>query len=298
MDEQRARTHPSLAGRRVLITGAARGIGAALAQRLHDRGARVALAGLEPDQLRATADGLGAPFWDCDVTDRSRVARVVDEAAVELGGLDVVVANAGIAAQLPLVDGDPTIFEKTLAVNTLGTYYTLREAGRHVAHPGGYAVAVSSLAAAVHVPLMGAYSASKAAVEALGNTLRQELRPSGARVGVAYFAELDTDMTSRGFGTEAAAAFLDGRSLTRVTPLVKGIDALERGITRRSRIICAPWYVAPILPTRRVAQAVVELATRRRLAPVLDIARLERVELTTPQPERSPEMPAQSEDRP
>ena len=136
-----------------------------------------------------------------------------------------------------------------------------------------------------------------AAVEALGNTLRQELRPSGARVGVAYFAELDTDMTSRGFGTEAAAAFLDGRSLTRVTPLVKGIDALERGITRRSRIIYAPWYVAPILPTRRVAQAVVELATRRRLAPVLDIARLERVELTTPQPERSPEMPAQ-EDRP
>ena len=298
MDEQRARTHPSLAGRRVLITGAARGIGAALAQRLHDRGARVALAGLEPDQLRATADGLGAPFWDCDVTDRSRVARVVDEAAVELGGLDVVVANAGIAAQLPLVDGDPTIFEKTLAVNTLGTYYTLREAGRHVAHPNGYAVAVSSLAAAVHVPLMGAYSASKAAVEALGNTLRQELRPSGARVGVAYFAELDTDMTSRGFGTEAAAAFLDGRSLTRVTPLVKGIDALERGITRRSRIIYAPWYVAPILPTRRVAQAVVELATRRRLALVLDIARLERVELTTPQPERSPEMPAQSEDRP
>ena len=297
MDEQRARTHPSLAGRRVLITGAARGIGAALAQRLHDRGARVALAGLEPDQLRATADGLGAPFWDCDVTDRSRVARVVDEAAVELGGLDVVVANAGIAAQLPLVDGDPTIFEKTLAVNTLGTYYTLREAGRHVAHPNGYAVAVSSLAAAVHVPLMGAYSASKAAVEALGNTLRQELRPSGARVGVAYFAELDTDMTSRGFGTEAAAAFLDGRSLTRVTPLVKGIDALERGITRRSRIIYAPWYVAPILPTRRVAQAVVELATRRRLALVLDIARLERVELTTPQPERSPEMPAQ-EDRP
>jgi len=298
MDEQRARTHPSLAGRRVLITGAARGIGAALAQRLHDRGARVALAGLEPDQLRATADGLGAPFWDCDVTDRSRVARVVDEAAAELGGLDVVVANAGIAAQLPLVDGDPTIFEKTVAVNTLGTYYTLREAGRHVAHPNGYAVAVSSLAAAVHVPLMGAYSASKAAVEALGNTLRQELRPSGARVGVAYFAELDTDMTSRGFGTEAAAAFLDGRSLTRVTPLVKGIDALERGITRRSRIIYAPWYVAPILPTRRVAQAVVELATRRRLAPVLDIARLERVELTTPQPEHSPGMPAQSENRP
>ena len=66
---------------------------------------------------------------------------------------------------------------------------------------------------------MGAYSASKAAVEALGNTLRQELAPSGARVGVAYFAELDTDMTSRGFGTEAARQFLGDRTITTVTPL-------------------------------------------------------------------------------
>ncbi len=284
MAEQRAQPASPLSGRRVFITGAARGIGAALARRLSERGARVALAGLEPDHLRSIGEELDAPWWECDVSDHQRVTQVVDEAARALGGLDVAVANAGIAAQLPLIDGDPTIFERTLAVNTLGTYYTLREAGRHVAHPYGYAVAVSSLAAAVHVPLMGAYSASKAAVEALGNTLRQELRPSGARVGVAYFAELDTDMTSRGFGTEAAAAFLDGRSLTRVTPLSKGIDALERGITRRSRIIYAPWYVAPILPTRRVAQSVVELATRRRLAPVLDIARRERVELTTPQP--------------
>ncbi len=284
MAEQRDPSRTELAGRRVLITGAARGIGAALARRLHERGATVALVGLEPDQLQALADDLDAPWWECDVSDHTRVTQVVDEAAERLGGLDVVVANAGIAAQLPLIDGDPTIFEKTIAVNTLGTYYTLREAGRHIAHPDGYAVAVSSLAAAVHVPLMGAYSASKAAVEAVGNTLRQELRPSGARVGVAYFAELDTDMTSRGFNTEAATAFLGGRSLTRVTPLVVGIDALERGIARRSRTIYAPWYVAPLLPTRRVAQSVVELATRRRLAPVLDIAKSERVELTTRQP--------------
>lgn len=286
MAEKRTHEDAPLAGRRVFITGAARGIGAALARRLHQRGARVALAGLEPDHLRSLAEELDAPWWECDVSDHSTVARVVAEAARSLGGLDVAVANAGIAAQLPLIDGDPMIFERTLAVNTLGTYYTLREAGRHIAHRDGYAVAVSSLAAAVHVPLLGAYSASKAAVEAFGNTLRQELRPSGARVGVAYFAELDTDMTSRGFGTEAASAFLDGRSLTRVTPLVKGIDALERGIARRSRVIYAPWYVAPILPTRRVAQAVVEIATRNRLAPVLEIARREHVELTTPQPGR------------
>ncbi len=275
----------ALRGRKILVTGAARGIGSALARRLHERGARVALAGLEPDQLEATASELDAPWWYCDVSDRSLVDDVVDDAARALGGLDVVVANAGVAAQMPIVDGDPAILERTIAVNVLGTYYTLRAAGPHIAHPGGYAVAVSSLAAAVHVPLMGAYSASKAAVEALGNTLRQELRPSGARLGVAYFAELDTEMTRRGFDTRAANAFLGGRSLTKVTPLDVGIDALERGIARRSRTICAPWYVGPILPVRRIAQTAFEVATQRRLAPVLDIARTEQAELTTRQPE-------------
>lgn len=274
----------SLAGRRVLITGAARGIGAALAERLHTRGARVALAGLEPDLLAATAARVDAPWWECDVSDRSRVDQVVDEAAEAFGGLDVVVANAGVAAQLPLVGGDPAIFEQTIAVNVLGCYYTLRAAGEHIAHDRGYAVAVSSVGGAVHLPLMGAYSASKAAVEALGNTLRAELAPSGARVGVAYFAELDTDMTSRGFGTEAARRFLGGRTITRVTPLSVGIDALERGIARRSRMIVAPSWAAPVLPIRMLAQPVVELATRRRVRAALEVARTEQVELTTPQP--------------
>ncbi|HSP04266.1 MAG TPA: SDR family NAD(P)-dependent oxidoreductase, partial [Acidimicrobiales bacterium] len=206
------RTIPSLTGRRVLITGAARGIGAALAERLHDRGARVALAGLEPELLADVAGRLDAPWWSCDVTDRDQVESTVQGAVDALGGLDVVVANAGIAAQLPLVGGDPAIFERIMDVNVLGAYNTLRAAGPHISHDQGYAVAVSSLGAAVHMPLMGAYSASKAAVEALGNTLRAEIAPTGARVGVAYFAELDTEMTSRGFGTEAAKRFLGGRT--------------------------------------------------------------------------------------
>lgn len=278
----------SLAGRRVLITGAARGIGAALAERLHARGARLALAGLEEDLLAETAARVDAPWWPCDVTDRAQVDAAVDAAAAALGGLDVVVANAGIAAQLPLVGGDPAIFERIVAVNVLGSYYTLRAAGPHLSHPGGYAVAVSSLGGAVHVPLLGAYSASKAAVEALGNTLRAELAPSGARVGVAYFAELDTDMTSRGFGTEAARSFLGGRTITRVTPLEVGIDALERGIARRSRRIVAPAWVGAVLPVRMTAQRVIDRATRGRVDRSLAIARDEQVELTTPQPPKTP----------
>jgi NAD(P)-dependent dehydrogenase (short-subunit alcohol dehydrogenase family) len=111
-------------------------------------------------------------------------------------------------------------------------YYTLRAAAPHISHPGGYALAISSLAAAVHPPLLGAYSASKAGVEALADSLRVELAGTGARVGVAYFAELDTDMTKRGFGTKAASELNMGPR--HVAPLKLGIDAIERGVIRRA----------------------------------------------------------------
>ena len=273
-----------LTGRRVVITGAARGIGAALARRLHDRGAHVALAGLEPDLLaEVAADCGGAPWATCDVSDRDQVDEAIEKAVSVLGGLDVVVANAGIAGQMPIVGGNPAVMERTLQVNVMGVYNTLRAAGPHVSHPQGYALAVSSVAAAVHLPLMGAYNASKAAVEALGNTLRAELRHTGARVGVAYFAELDTDMTSRGFGTEAATK-VSALKHARVAPLEVGIDALERGITRRSRRIVAPRWAAPVLPIRMLAQPVMDRVSQGGLVEALRVARAEDAPLTTPQP--------------
>jgi NAD(P)-dependent dehydrogenase (short-subunit alcohol dehydrogenase family) len=268
----------------VFITGAARGIGAALAERLHSRGARVALAGLEPELLEAVAARCGnAPWWPLDVTDRDQVGVVVDDAARVLGGLDVVVANAGVAAQMPIIGGEVEVWDSTLAVNLGGAFNTLRAAGPHISHGSGYALAVSSLAAAVHPPLLGPYCASKAAVEALGDVLRAELRPTGARLGVAYFAELDTDMTSRGFGT-AAAEYLTRHQPRGVAPLSKAIDALERGIARRSRQVVTPSWVALALPARAVVQRVVELAIRARVAETLRLAKEEHAELTTPQP--------------
>lgn len=275
----------TLDGRRVLITGAARGIGAALAERLHERGARVALLGLEEDLLGSVAERCGdAPWARCDVADREAVEDAVERAVGDLGGLDVVVANAGVAAQLPIVGGDPEVMERTIAVNVLGVYYTLRAAGPHISHPQGYALPIASVAAALHLPLMGAYSASKAGVEALGNSLRIELRPTGARVGVAYFAEIDTDMTSRGFGTEAAGVLTARfRPAMRVAPLHVAIDALERGIERRARRVVAPRSAAPLLPLRMAVQPLVDRAVQRNLAQALDIARREHASLTTPQ---------------
>jgi NAD(P)-dependent dehydrogenase (short-subunit alcohol dehydrogenase family) len=281
-----ARSTPSLAGRRVLITGAARGIGAALAERLHQRGARVSVVGLEADLLEQVAARCGDAHWaPCDVTDRDQVEATVQGAVDALGGLDVVVANAGIAAQLPLVGGDPQVMERTIAVNVMGVYYTLRAAGPHISHPGGYALPIASVGAVVHLPLMGAYSASKAAVEALGNTLRMELMPTGAKVGVAYFAELDTDMTARGFGTQAAAKLSQGMGLLlRTAPLEVGIDALEQGIARRSKRIVAPGRNRPLLPLRMFTQPFVDRIVQRHLAEALEIARTENAPLTTAQP--------------
>ena len=277
----------SLTGRRVLVTGAARGIGAALVRRLHEKGARVALMGLEPDGLAAVARECGdAPWRECDVGDGAAVSEAVDDLAERLGGLDVVVANAGIARQWSVLDGDPEILATTLRVNTLGVTHTIQAAARHIAHPGGYVLAISSLAAAVHLPLLGAYSASKAAVEALGDTARLELMPTGARAGVAYFAELATDMTTRGFDTAAAAAFFGSRgTLSPVTPLPVAIDALERGIRRRAARICAPRWAAPVLLARMPVQRALAMGLRgKRLAKALAIARTEDVPFTTEQP--------------
>ena len=276
----------NLQGKRVLITGGARGIGALTAKRLYKRGARVALMGLEPELLSETAAACGgAPWFECDVADRRQMDQTVAAAVAELGGLDIAIANAGIGAQMTLLEGDADVWDKTLAVNLAGTFNLVRAAGPHVAHPEGYFLLTSSLAAAVHLPLMSAYCASKAAVESLGDSLRIELRPSGAKVGVAYFAELDTDMTSRGFATEAASRMpLGGHGHIPVAPVEPAIDAIERGITRRSRRIVSPRWVGALLPIREVVQRVLELEARRGLAKTLDIARAERPPLTTEQP--------------
>jgi NAD(P)-dependent dehydrogenase (short-subunit alcohol dehydrogenase family) len=281
-----SRREAALEGRRVLITGGARGIGALTAQRLHSRGARVALLGLEPERLQTVAAECGdAPWFECDVSDREQVDAAVAAAVERLGGLDVAIANAGIAAQMTLLEGDASVWDKTVAVNLAGSFNFVRAAGPHVAHPGGYFLLTASLAAAIHLPLMSAYCASKAGVESLGDSLRIELLPSGARVGVAYYAELDTDMTSRGFATEAAARTpLGGHGRLPVAPVEHAIDALERGIRRRSRRIVSPSWVAAVLPIRMLVQRLAELQVRRGLARTMNVARNERPPLTTEQP--------------
>jgi NAD(P)-dependent dehydrogenase (short-subunit alcohol dehydrogenase family) len=112
----------SVAGRRILITGSARGIGAALAEKLAGRGARLALVGLEAERLAAVAErcGPGTFVGECDVSHREEIGQAIDAAAEALGGLDVVVANAGIATGGPLRSQDVRSWERVIEINLPG----------------------------------------------------------------------------------------------------------------------------------------------------------------------------------
>src|SRR5919108_5990057 len=186
----------SVQGRTVLITGAARGIGAESARRLASRGANLALVGLEPEGLERVAEqcGAGAAWFEADVTDWDALERAVEGTVERFGGIDAVVANAGIAPTGTVRLTDPAAFERTIEVNLLGAWRTVRACLPHVVERRGYVLVVASLAAVAHSPGMSAYAASKSGVEAFANALRVEVRPLGVDVGVAYFSWIDTDM--------------------------------------------------------------------------------------------------------
>ncbi len=146
-----------IGGRTVLITGAARGIGAQTAQALHGRGANVALVGLEAQRLEALAAQLGdrCACFEADVTDPAALERAVAGTVRRFGGLDVAIANAGIHVEGALATMDPEKVERVLEVNLLGVWRTDRAVLSHVIERRGYLLNISSLSALVNVPLMG-----------------------------------------------------------------------------------------------------------------------------------------------
>lgn len=263
-------TSYDVSGRTVLITGAARGIGAAVAERMHARGANVALVGLEPQRLadRAAALGDRAAWFEADVTDDAAVVAAVDAVVERFGGIDVAVANAGLSFVGSLQTQPMEQWIRTIDVNLLGVYRTDRAVLPHVIERGGYILNLSSLAAVAHVPLMSAYSASKAGVEALTDVLRVETSITPAAVGCAYFGFIDTDLVRGAYEHPATRALnrIQPGHLKRPIPLVEAVDAIERGIRRRSRRLWAPWFVGPMLALRSGVQPLVEAAMTRRTA--------------------------------
>jgi len=257
-----ARETYEVSGRTAFITGAARGIGAETARRLHAKGANVALVGLEPQRLEALAGQLGerAIALEADVTDFDALQRAVSATVERFGSIDVGVANAGIAYTGPLATAPMEQVERTLAVNFLGVWRTDRALIAQITEKKGYLLNIASLAAVSHAPMMGPYTAAKSGVEALTDALRMETAPSGAKVGCAYFGFIDTDLVRASFKQPSAEA-MTGRMpafMRNPAPLHKAIDAIERGIERRADRLWAPRWVGAMLAMRGLLQPLTE----------------------------------------
>ncbi|HMJ33572.1 MAG TPA: SDR family oxidoreductase [Baekduia sp.] len=249
-------------GKVVLVTGAARGIGLEAARRLHARGASVALVGLEPDELQARAAELGdrAAAFHADVTDWDELEAAVDGAVQRFGGIDVCIANAGVANVGTIGGMAIEDFERVIEVNLLGVWRTIRTALPHVVQRQGYVLPVSSMSAVMHLPLMGPYTMAKAGVEAFADALRMEVAHTGTKVGVAYFSFIDTDMVRDSFAHPAAEASRKGspKFLTKPIPLARAGDAIERGVLGRRRTTYAPGWSGAVIALRGVLQPLIE----------------------------------------
>ena len=238
-----------LNGKVALVTGAARGIGFEAARQMHLRGASVAVLGLDAEEAREAAERIGprAIGLAADVTDQNAMMACVAEVVEKLGGLDVAVANAGIAqagfASARAISGEE--WERVFEVDLLGVWRTVRAALPQIVERQGQMVVVSSVYAFVNGMGNSPYAVAKAGVESLGRSLRTELIPHGASASVAYFGWVDTRMVQDAFSGEDSHRIRELSPewlLKRITPEEAGAG-LVRGIEERApRIFVPKWW--------------------------------------------------------
>jgi NAD(P)-dependent dehydrogenase (short-subunit alcohol dehydrogenase family) len=245
-----------LAGKVALVTGGARGIGFATCQALIARGASVVVLDLEQSaaeraaaQLHDTrAFGIGA-----DVTDRGALQRAVASTVERFGGLDVVVANAGVASRVATFRAMASeSFERVLDVNLMGVCRTVEAALPQIVPRRGHVVVISSIYAFTNGIGAVPYAMSKAAVEQFGRALRAELSPHGASATVAYFGFIDTEMVHRAIDADPLAdkmlQTLPKILHKRLQPAVAG-EAIAQAIEQRKARLIRPrrWTVLSLL---------------------------------------------------
>jgi NAD(P)-dependent dehydrogenase (short-subunit alcohol dehydrogenase family) len=252
----------SVRGKVVFITGGAAGVGAEVARGLHARGASLVLIDLDGDALAAQAARLGDDRLltvRADVRDLAAMESAAEQAVQRFGGIDVVVANAGIASYGSVLQVDPEAFKRLLDINVLGVFHTVRAALPSIVQRRGYVLVVSSLAAFTAAPGLAPYNASKAAVEQFANALRLESSFRGVAVGSAHMSWIDTAMvrdTKADLSTFAEMLTKLPFPLNVTTSVDKCAAAFIKGIENRStRVYCPSWvgvvrWLRPLLSTR------------------------------------------------
>jgi NAD(P)-dependent dehydrogenase (short-subunit alcohol dehydrogenase family) len=247
--------HYNLTGKVALVTGGARGIGLETARSLIARGASVVIVDLHAEDAQRAAASLhdtNALGIAADVTDRGAMQQAVATTVERFGGLDVVVANAGIASRgATVLSMTSENFERVLDVNLNGVYRTVAAALPQIVARQGHVVVVSSIYAFTNGLGTSPYAMAKAGVEQLGRALRVELAPHGAGASVAYFGFIDTEMVHKGIDEDPLAErmfeTLPKLLHKRLHPKVAG-EAIVAGIEARKPQIIRPrrWTVLSV----------------------------------------------------
>ena len=238
-----------------LVTGAARGIGFETAKALVSRGASVVVVDLDAEAATAAAAKLDqdrAIGLAADVTDRGAMQRAVASTVERFGGLDVVVANAGIASRAATFRAMANeAWERVIEVDLLGVVRTVDAALPEIVQRKGHVVVVASIFAFVNGAGATPYAMSKAGVEQFGRALRVELAQHGASASVAYFSFFNTEMVRRAIDKDPTIAGLQTipKPLRKRFPPSLAGEAIAKGIERRAPRIIRPhrWAVMSTL---------------------------------------------------
>jgi len=239
--------------RGVVITGAAGGLGTALAERYAALGAKLALLDLDAARVQALADrlrarGASATALACDLADEAACSAAIAAARAALGGIDVLVNNAGISARLLLADATPAIARRVMAVNYFGALHATQAALASLVERRGQIVVVSSVAG--FAPLVGrtAYAASKHALHGFFDSLRAELRASGVTVTIACPSFIATGIEQAAPGAAQRATGGDVSTPQAIAERI--VDAARRG-----QRLCLPgrtprlaWWLSRVAP--------------------------------------------------
>jgi len=252
----------SVTGKVVFITGGARGIGAEVARQLYAKGAKLVLTDLDETALRDISsdfDGDRVLTLAADVRDLASMEDAVSRAVDQFGGVDVVIANAGISTYGTVLNVQPAAFKTLIDVNVLGVFHTVRAALPSVIGRRGYVLVVSSMFAYAAQPGAASYCVSKAGVEHFANALALEVAHLGVDVGSAHMGFIDTpmiqDIDSDLASFRTALSKLPG-PMGKTTSVEACAGAFVDGIERRKRrIYCPRWvgalrWLRPLLTTR------------------------------------------------
>ena len=234
------------------VTGGSSGIGRATAERLGAMGCKVAIAARNRaalDEVRATivAGGGAALVLEVDVTDSAQVAKAIADTVQTFGGLDIVVASAGLSLRAYFENTTLEAMERVMRVNFFGTLYTSHFALPHLIRSKGSLVALSSLTGKRGIPSYALYGASKFAIQGLYESLRLEVARHDVHVGVVAPAFVATPLRSNVLAADGKPWPEPPPPPFRIWPVEKCVDRVIRLIQRRQREALIPWFAGPLL---------------------------------------------------